>query len=74
MQKYITPQKTPSKIKKPKSFKIYYNSITNNFKFQLKPKYHVSKILILKIGLLLLLLLLLLLPWGQNPLSYYTLY
>jgi hypothetical protein len=41
----------------------YYNSITN-LKFQNKPRYHLSKILI-KIDLLL--------PRGQNPLSYYTL-
>ncbi len=32
-------------FKKPKSFKIHYNSITN-LKFQHKPKYHLSKILI----------------------------
>jgi len=44
----------------------YYNS-TTNLKFQHKPKYHLSKILIIKVDLLLL-------PsWGQNPLSYYTL-
>jgi len=42
----------------------YYNSITN-LKFQHKPKYHVSKILIKKIDLL---------PKDQNPLSYYILY
>jgi len=43
----------------------YYNSITN-LKFQHKPKYHLSKILISKLDLLLL--------RGQNPLSYYILY
>jgi hypothetical protein len=44
----------------------YYNS-TTNLKFRHKPKYHLSKILIIKVDLLLL-------PsWGQNPLSYYTL-
>ncbi len=53
----------------------YYNSKITNLKFQHKPKYHLSKILVLlkKIDLLLLLLLLLLLPRGQNPLSYSTL-
>jgi len=36
-----------SSKRKPKSFKIYYyNSIITNLKFQHKPKYHVSKILI----------------------------
>jgi hypothetical protein len=49
--KYFIMQKSNlQKIlsKKPKSFKItYYNSVTN-LKFQHKPKYHVSKILILK--------------------------
>jgi hypothetical protein len=44
----------------------YCNSITN-LKFQHKPKYHFSKILIKKIDLLL--------PKGrQNPLSYYIHY
>jgi hypothetical protein len=38
----------------------YYNSVITNLKFQHKPKYHLSKILID----------LLLLPRGQNPLSY----
>jgi hypothetical protein len=42
----------------------YYNSIIN-LKFQHKPKYHLSKNPHIKIDLLL--------PWGQNPLSYYTL-
>jgi hypothetical protein len=42
----------------------YYNSIITNLKFEHTPKYHVSKILIIKMGLLLLLL-----PRGQNPLS-----
>jgi hypothetical protein len=36
-----------------------YNSVTK-LKFQHKPKYHLSKILIIKIDLLLL-------PRGQNP-------
>jgi hypothetical protein len=45
MQKYNL-QTNPYK-KKPKSFKILYNSITN-LKFQHKPKYHLSKILISK--------------------------
>jgi hypothetical protein len=40
----------------------YHNSITN-LKFQHKPKYHLSKILLSKIELL---------PRGQNPLSYYN--
>ncbi len=42
----------------------YHNSITN-LKFQHKPKYHLSKISLIKIDLL---------PRGQNPLSYYILY
>ncbi len=45
--------KTSSKIKKPKSFKILYNSRTN-LKFQHKPKYHLSKNPHIKIDLLLL--------------------
>jgi hypothetical protein len=47
--KYFTMQKIQSSKKSskrnPKSFKIYYNLITN-LKFQHKPKYHLSKILI----------------------------
>jgi hypothetical protein len=36
-------------FEKPKFFKIYYNSIITNLKFQHKPKiYHPSKILIQK--------------------------
>jgi hypothetical protein len=47
MQKNILSFKKSSEKKKPKSFKIYYNSITNNLNFQHKPKYHhLSKILI----------------------------
>jgi hypothetical protein len=42
----------------------YNNSIIINLKFQHKPKYHISK-MIIKIDLLL--------ARGQNPLSYYTL-
>jgi hypothetical protein len=35
------------KKKNPKSFKVYYNSIITNLKFQhKKPKYHLSKSLI----------------------------
>jgi hypothetical protein len=48
--KYFTMQKfNLQKLlkKKPKSFKIYYNSITN-LKFEHNPKYHLSKILISK--------------------------
>jgi hypothetical protein len=45
MQKYNLPKIL---YKKPKSFKIYYSSITN-LKFQHKPKkYELSKILVLK--------------------------
>jgi hypothetical protein len=43
---YFTMQKyNLQKIlqKKPKSFKIYYNSIITNLKFQHKPKHHLSK-------------------------------
>ncbi len=40
----------------------YYNSVTN-LKFQHKPKYNLSKVLIQKLDLL---------PRGQNPSSYYT--
>jgi len=32
--------------KKPNPSRYYYNSIITNLKFQHKPKYHVSKILI----------------------------
>ncbi len=42
----------------------YYNSITN-LKFQHKPKFHLSKILIWKWTYV---------PRGQNPLSYYLLH
>jgi hypothetical protein len=45
VQKYNL-QKNP--LKQPKSFKIYHNSIITNLKFQHKPKYHLSKILIEK--------------------------
>jgi hypothetical protein len=41
----ILKKSSKKKKKKPKSFKILYNSITN-LKFQHKPKYHISKILI----------------------------
>jgi hypothetical protein len=40
-------QKKSSK-RNPKSFSTYYNSIITNLKFQHKPKYYLSKILILK--------------------------
>jgi len=63
--KYFTMQKS-ERNQNPSRY--YYNSITN-LKFQHKPKYHLSKILILKK----IKLDLLLLPRGQNPLSYYTL-
>jgi len=43
MQKYINFQNNP--LKETKILKRYYNSITN-LKFQHKPKYHLSKILI----------------------------
>jgi len=48
MQKYNLQKKNPPKKRNPKSFKIiYYNSIIiTNLKFQHKPKYHLSKILI----------------------------
>jgi hypothetical protein len=47
MQKYNL-QKIKILYKKPKSFKIYYNSIITNPKLQHKPKYHhhLSKILL----------------------------
>jgi hypothetical protein len=62
-------------FKKNQNPSRYYNSKITNLKFQHKPKYHLSKTLVLnkKIDLLLLLLLLLWLPRGQNPLSYSTL-
>jgi len=67
--KYFTMQKHNLQQKSSKRNQIpsrYYNS-TTNLKFRHKPKYHLSKILIIKVDLLLL-------PsWGQNPLSYYTL-
>jgi hypothetical protein len=59
MQKYNLKKK--SSKRNQKSFEI--NSITD-LKFQHKPKYHLSKILIKNQGL----------PRGQNPLSYYILY
>ncbi len=34
-------QKKSSKKKKPNSFKIYYNSIITNLKFQHKPKIYI---------------------------------
>jgi hypothetical protein len=58
--KNIIFKKSPKSNQNPSR---YYNSITN-LKFQHKPKYHLSKILI-KIDLLL--------PRGPNALSYYTL-
>jgi hypothetical protein len=48
--KYFTMQKYNLKkkpIKKTKILSRYYNSVTN-LKFQHKPKYHLSKILVLK--------------------------
>jgi hypothetical protein len=60
MQKYNLSKKSSKRNQNPSR---YYNSIIN-LKFQHKPKYHLSKILILIIDLL---------PRGQNPLSYYTL-
>jgi hypothetical protein len=64
--KYFTMQKDNLSKNPPKETKIlqkYYNSIIN-LKFQHKPKYHLSKILILIIDLV---------PRGRYPLSYYTL-
>jgi len=56
-------QKNPLK-KNQNPSRYYYNSIITNLKFQYKPKYYLSKILILKkIDLLLLLLW----PRGQIP-------
>jgi hypothetical protein len=56
-------QKNSSKRNQNPS-RYYYNSIITNLKFLHKPKYHLSKILIIKIGLLTKI--------GPNPLSYYT--
>jgi len=42
--KNIIFQKSSKRNQNPSS--IYYNSITTNLKFQHKPKYHLSKILI----------------------------
>jgi len=58
--KNIIFKKSSKRNQNPSS---YYNSIITNLKFEHKPKYHVSKILIIKMDLLLLL------PRGQNPLS-----
>jgi hypothetical protein len=44
MQKYINLQK--SSKRNPNPSRYYYNSIITNLKFQHKPKYHLSKILI----------------------------
>jgi hypothetical protein len=46
--KYFTIQSKSSKRNQNPS--RYYNSIITNPKFQHKPKYHLSKILILKIN------------------------
>jgi len=62
---YFTMQKYNLQKKLLKATKILQDIITS-LKFQHKPKYHLSKILISKIDLLLL-------PRGRNPLSYYTL-
>ncbi len=60
-------QSSKNPQKRNQNHSRYYNFITN-LKFQHRPKYHLSKTLIIKIDLLLL-------PRGQNPLScYYTLY
>jgi hypothetical protein len=64
MQKYNLQKKKKNPLeKKPKSFKILYNSVTN-LKFQHKPKIsYFKKSSYIKKNLLLLLLLL---PRGQN--------
>ncbi len=62
MQKYNLQKTSSQRNQNPST---YHNSIITNLKFQHKPKYHLSKILIcIKIDLL---------PRGQNPLSYNTL-
>ncbi len=61
-KKIIILKKSSKRNQNPSRF---YNSVTN-LKFQHKPKYHLSKILIQKLDLLL--------PRDQNPLSYYILY
>jgi hypothetical protein len=43
--KYFTMPKYNNN-NKTKILRYYYNSITNNLKFQHKPKYHLSKLLI----------------------------
>jgi hypothetical protein len=46
MQKYNLQKKSSKETKNPSRY--YYNSKITNLKFQHKPKYHLSKILILK--------------------------
>jgi hypothetical protein len=46
MQKYNLLKKFPKRNQNPSRY--YYNSIITNLKFQHKPKYHLSKILIKK--------------------------
>jgi len=50
IQKYNLQKKSSNRRNQNPS--RYYNSITTNLKFQHKSKYHVSKIIITKIGLL----------------------
>jgi hypothetical protein len=45
MQKYNLQKKSSKRNQNPSR---YHNFVTNNLKFQHKPKYHLSKILILK--------------------------
>ncbi len=47
MQKYNLRKKKKNHLKETKiASRYYYNSIITNLKFQHKPKYHLSKILI----------------------------
>jgi hypothetical protein len=63
--KYFTMQNIILKKNPLKEIKILQNITTiTNFKFQHKPKISSFKNALIKIDLL---------PWGQNPLSYYTL-
>jgi hypothetical protein len=63
--KNITFKKSSKRNQNPSRY-LLYNSITNNLKFQHKPKYSFFRNPRIKIDLLLLLLL----PRGQNPLFY----